>query len=336
MRAFKADYSAGVLPPRLRLRTLHPSAAAPTPLLLLPTMTKKKKEKSISTFPTALLTLTKLESLEVSCPKLIGPIPAHIAKLVNLQRLVMERCSFDSIPFEICQLQALAYLGFRGDMGDCLSKTATWRALSRMPTLKQLDVSNCGLQRLPVLGKNDEDDVLERGCCFRNLVALDISGNVFGLLPSDDQLAGLSDMHALSSLTMRSCLLSDLPEHCCNLERMSYLDVSNNLLVDLPDFVSRLDRLTHFVAVNNLFPALPAAALKGSQSLEVLDFSECTYLEVSSAVVEEMVHALPRLKRINVKKAEGVPFQASSKQWIKQAEQSVRGEKYRRDVEFTY
>ncbi len=110
------------------------------------------------------------------------------------------------------------------------------RVLPLTTNLLVLDLTNCGLQRLP--------DAI--GSCIA-LEELDISGNPVGHLPE-----WMLNLRALRTLSADRIELHHLPSSLIQLQELQRLSLRNNQLVFLPSWLHRMSKLSNlFVEGNN-------------------------------------------------------------------------------------
>ena len=170
--------------------------------------------------PNFIGSLNKLSFLDHSYASFSGTIPPHLGNLSNLSYLSLSSFSF-SLNLSVSNLNwlsGLSSLQYLSLSGVSTSKATThWlQVVNMLPSLVELDLSDCKLQNLPQTLQFVN---------FASLSVIDLSRNDFNssLIPQ-----WLFDLTALTNLQLSSCnLKGSIPEisrgSLCNLRRLDLL-----------------------------------------------------------------------------------------------------------------
>ncbi|XP_035546557.1 disease resistance-like protein DSC1 [Juglans regia] len=172
--------------------------------------------KSLLSLPSAIYGLTSLKTLALSGCSQLEEMPEGLGNLEHLEELDISETAIRQFPSSITRLQNLKMLSFQGCSGLppklFLKRLVTWfwgnpdtglvlptSLSSTLCSLKNLDLSNCHLKDGAI--PNDLSEL-------SSLLALDLSGNDFTLLPES-----ISQLSKLYVIFLRSCSrLRSLPE----------------------------------------------------------------------------------------------------------------------------
>ncbi|XP_018820418.2 disease resistance protein RPV1-like [Juglans regia] len=172
--------------------------------------------KRLLSLPSAICGLTSLKTLALYGCSQLEEMPEGLGNLERLEELDLSETAIRQFPSSITCLQNLRLLSFQGCSGlppkSFLKRLVTWfwgnpdtglvlrTSLSRaLCSLKKLDLSNCHLKDGAI--PNDLSEL-------SSLLALDLSGNDFTLLP--ESISQLSKLVII--FLRRCCQLQSLPE----------------------------------------------------------------------------------------------------------------------------
>ncbi|XP_035546515.1 TMV resistance protein N-like [Juglans regia] len=172
--------------------------------------------KRLLSLPSAICGLTSLKTLALYGCSQLEEMPEGLGNLEHLEELDLSETAIRQFPSSITCLQNLRLLSFQGCLGlppkSFLKRLVTWfwgnpdtglvlrTSLSRaLCSLKKLDLSNCHLKDGAI--PNDLSEL-------SSLLALDLSGNDFTLLP--ESISQLSKLVII--FLRRCCQLQSLPE----------------------------------------------------------------------------------------------------------------------------
>ena len=119
-------------------------------------------------FPESFLALTKLQELGLDFHFRIKAIPAGISNLKKLQCLSVAGCDLRSLPKELGALKQLEVLDISWNkaLGAAPDDVAFPKELKGMKSLRELNLRNCGLRRVPAFVR--ELSSLEEICLGNN------------------------------------------------------------------------------------------------------------------------------------------------------------------------
>ena len=149
--------------------------------------------------------------------------------------------------------------------------------------LKELDLSDCGLESLPdefanlqsheklYLWSNKFKEFPKAICKLKNLKELDLSD--YGLETLPDEFANLQ---SLKKLNLSKNYFKEFPKALCGLKNLKELDLSDYGLETLPDEFANLQNLEKLDLKDNEFKEFPKAICKLT-NLKELDLSGYVY-----------------------------------------------------------
>ncbi|CAD5183532.1 unnamed protein product [Musa acuminata subsp. malaccensis] len=236
--------------------------------------------------------LKHLKYLDLSMNNFSGaPVPTMIASLVHLEYLNLSNAMFDGlIPPQLGNLSNLHYLDLQGWYYDDLLHVDDLDWLSRVPSLKYLDMSSVNLSKvtnwfyvinsipaLEVLRLSHADlPYVPSPLPTFNLTAittLDLSGNSNA---TSAMLRWLSNATSLEYLLLSGYLSSNgiigkIPESIGNLTNLVMLDLSSNNIVGcIPKTIGTLIHMEKLYLFNNRIHGEIPATIGGLQNLHEL------------------------------------------------------------------
>ncbi|XP_040997410.1 TMV resistance protein N-like isoform X3 [Juglans microcarpa x Juglans regia] len=172
--------------------------------------------KRLLSLPSAICGLTSLKTLALFGCSQLEEMPEGLGNLEHLEELDLSETAIRQFPSSITRLQNLRLLSFQGCSGlppkSFLKRLVTWfwgnpdtclvlrtSLSSALCSLKKLDLSNCHLKDGAIPSDPSE---------LSSLLALDLSGNDFTLLP--ESISQLSKLVII--FLRRCCQLQSLPE----------------------------------------------------------------------------------------------------------------------------
>jgi Leucine-rich repeat (LRR) protein len=212
--------------------------------------------------------------IELTARKLLGPIPASIGNLTQLETLRLEYNDIDSIPPEIGSLVNLQTLNlFANDIPSLPPEIGDlsglqWLSLAANPmtslpdeignlvSLDTLYIGNIGLTSLPNTIGN-----------LVSLTLLDIWGPSLTTIPQT-----IGNLASLQTLQIYSTPITSLPTEIGGLSNLTTLNVGSNQLSALPAEIGGLANLATLDARVNQLTALPSE-IGGLANLATLDVS---------------------------------------------------------------
>ncbi|CAN6705598.1 unnamed protein product [Malus baccata var. baccata] len=266
-------------------------------------------------------TLEKLKFIDLSFCEYLKETP-DVTKVPNLEKLILEGCiSLVEVHPSINNLKGLSFLNLK----KCW-KLKILPSNIHMKSLETLDLSGClRLEMFPEISESLPSSIgmksLETldfsGCSnlemfpevsevMEKLSKLYLSGSKIKELPSSiNNLTGLSllnlhDCKELKSLPSSICMksletlvlsgcssLEQFPELSEVMEKLSKLYLSGSKIKELPSSINNLTGLS-FLSIHDCkeLKSLPSSI--GMKSLETLDFSGCSSLEMFPEVSEVM------------------------------------------------
>lgn len=100
----------------------------------------------------------------------------------------------------------------------------------------------------------------------------------------------------LTHLDLSRCMFPTVPPAVLSMPRLRVLNLTLNRLRELPgDLGQRLPRLREISLRSNLFSAFPLRALAGAASLEKIDVSRVSLLQIQEPL-DSLVDSLPRMR----------------------------------------
>ncbi|XP_010551316.1 PREDICTED: piriformospora indica-insensitive protein 2 [Tarenaya hassleriana] len=240
----------------------------------LETLELRSNPGLIGEIPSAITTLTNLQSLVVLENRLTGPLPEDIAKLTGLRRLVLAGNRFTGKIPEVFGLTELLILDLsRNSLSGPLPSS-----VGGLKSLLKLDMSNNNLEgKLP-----SELQFL------KNLTLLDMRNNMFsgGLTKAIQEMSSLQEM-AMSNNLLGGDMMGIKWKKMGNLV---ILDVSNTGLTgEIPSSIADLKKLRFLGLSNNkltgklipkmetAMPCLNALYINGNNMSGELEFSGTFY-----------------------------------------------------------
>jgi Leucine-rich repeat (LRR) protein len=163
-----------------------------------------------------------LRALELSSHQLVEDGEAGFQALRHmgsLTRLELRGGLLATLPSHLSCLRALAMLDLSRNrhLGEAPPELTLW-PLQHLLGLTALDLSSCGIKRLPAYLSS-----------LRGLAALDLNTAGVGGEGAEAALQPLRHLMALTSLNLRWCGLTALPSHLSALTNLAVLDASRNM-----------------------------------------------------------------------------------------------------------
>jgi Leucine-rich repeat (LRR) protein len=168
----------------------------------------------------------------------LSMLPAFVGKWSSVRCVDLSKNSFFAAPSVLAELPNLQELDLSNNP---LSRTNALESLSRIASLRRLDVSNAQLAEFP------EDLPSE-------LTHLSAHGNDIGTLPT--AIGALRDLEFLS---LHSNRLERLPDEITRLKKLIWLSLNANLLVVLPDDIGALVELERLSLHSNRLTNVPVS-----------------------------------------------------------------------------
>lgn len=228
-----------------------------------------QQQQHPSFFPTQICNLPNLITLHIQSP-LVTYIAPAISALSNLHSLMINGSSLEEVSSVLVQLPQLHTLCLADNNSLGLDKAPEewWPSeLTKLISLKELDLSSCGVSGVPVsLGR------------LAHLSRLDLCANWVSpgiMVPRD-----IGSCKAIRTIHMSDCKLENVPDCLCMLTAMEYLGLANNKLVDLPASIISLGHLSNLDLAQNHFQAFPTV-LAGLTKLARISFKGCTDMQIS-------------------------------------------------------
>jgi len=196
----------------------------------------------------------------------------EIAKLENLERIVLSDCALDEVPPQIERLTALRTLL----VGSC--RTSSFPVgFTLLKNLRRVSLERSTIGSLPAEFENlvQLEDLLLIGCPIKtvptqlaklpNLSYLSLANTKLG----DFQTLGL--LTRLKSLNLTSCGLTSVPEEVYELKNLRRLELGYNQLGFFPERLSVLDKLEDLDLEYNHIKEIPreVAGWKNLRELSV-------------------------------------------------------------------
>lgn len=176
-------------------------------------------------FPEVLAQLPRLSRISACCNPLEGSRGLDVLpRLVSLRSLLLKDCNLKEVPLAILQCSLLEEL----DVGNNPEMKLTGAPLHRLPGLKKLGISHCGLSGRSLPG------AVKR----MKLVALDISGNAYNF--ADPEFFGKVLPRTLNDLYLCSMNLTSVPAAVATLRHLSLLDLAENPIETLDVLAGRV------------------------------------------------------------------------------------------------
>lgn len=219
--------------------------------------------------PSCINNLENLEVLRLDNNNFSGEIPPEICALIDLEYIVLDKNLFSgSLPECIGDLTSLTFVSmsdnnFEGELPD----------FSLMSDLEQLYLDDNEFEGFPIdslfdmanleflylENNNFEGDIHEYGRDMPNLMALDMSSNLFTSQDPDDEYYEFR---------------YGIPRHFFNIQNLTILDLSNNLLEgEFPVDIPVQDKMLFFSVHDNDFSGPLPAGLKNLTALVHLDLA---------------------------------------------------------------
>lgn len=248
-------------------------------------------------FPTAILSLTNLQKLDISSNKLTGNVP-NLSVLINLKYLNISNNSLSGDVFpSFSSLSNLEEI-YVGDNAFTFSSTD----FSGFTQLSILDIANCGFTAVPPSLQNLKSLNISRNqisdysnlSTIPNLEELKISGNQLTAIPSVignltklktldasnnslTQFASLSNLAQLEWLSLENNALQNVPSEIQNLQKLIHLNLGRNLLTTGFSTISALSKLEQLWLDHN--------QISGSFPTEILSSPHLMSLSVQSNTI---------------------------------------------------
>jgi Leucine-rich repeat (LRR) protein len=208
-------------------------------------------------------------------------LPATLARLENLTKLVLSNNNLDSLPSDLARLKNLKHLNLYGN--GQLDADAIYRVVSEFP-------QDIMLATDPEGGNSTENKLLVNinpsNLDFSRCAALE---HLTELWLYDDQLAELppviGQMKRLDKLVMGKNLLETLPATIGDLTLLTELHLGENRLASLPPEIGRLENLTHLGLSKNRLKKLPDA-LAQLENLTVLDLRGNEFTQLPAVILQ--------------------------------------------------
>ncbi|KAK9074428.1 hypothetical protein SSX86_007026 [Deinandra increscens subsp. villosa] len=206
-------------------------------------------------FPTALARMTTLQDLNIEGNQFKGSIPEEIAKMKNLERLVLSSNDFSGqLPDALSKLTNLTDL--RISDNNFTGKIP--RFISKWTQIRKLHIQGCSFEgAIP-----SSISVLTQ---LNDLRISDLKGGASTFPP-------LQKMTHLKILVLRNCLIyGPIPYYVGYLRSLQTLDLSfNNLTGDIPYSFSMLKKVEYiYLTENNLTGLMPEWFLSSTKVIDV-------------------------------------------------------------------
>lgn len=245
-------------------------------------------------FPEAMMQLTNMTHLTLSCHYGITQLPTSISRLNKLQVLNLDFCTLANLPPSLGKLTALTTLDVEGNvyLGDSYRQPAPAdeeeeeaaaqaeafpEELCGLQGLQYLNLNSCGLTSVPLVIST-----------LQNLQTLDLEGNELGNTESLDcgLSSSISKLSHLQCLNLAACRLAQVPgpvaEH---LGALRILDLTNNRLTNegLPPTLTQLKYLKAIGLKRNCLTSVPRM-LGAMTSLQEIYLEDNAKLQVEESL----------------------------------------------------
>ncbi len=207
---------------------------------------------SLSDLPNGMSRLSRLSLLNIARNS-FHQFPDVLCLVTSLTHLAFPENNVSSLPMGMSNLVNLRYLYCNNNR----SLDNVWSSISSLPTLTEVDVSECSVSSLP-----------ESLTSFVSLQSISLNGSDLSVLP-----CSIADLDSLTCLDLTNAGdLGILPRQICDLQCLKELRLSSNHLSSLPEALGLLDNLVLLVASHNEIQKLPCSVGKLRQ-LKQLDLS---------------------------------------------------------------
>jgi Leucine-rich repeat (LRR) protein len=191
----------------------------------------------LTEFPDAVLQLTNLKILDLSCNQ-ITAIPDAIGQLSNLTQLHLSFNQITSIPKAIGQLSNLTQLYLSSN-----EITSIPEDLGQLSHLTRLDLQRNQITSIPkAIGQ------------LSNLTQLDLTGNQITSIPE-----ALGQLSNLTKLYLMSNQITAIPEAIGQLSNLTSLFLMINQITAIPEALGQLSNLTSLFLGSNEITSIPDA-----------------------------------------------------------------------------
>lgn len=221
--------------------------------------------QSLKTLPAVVLKLSSLESLDLSYNQFTS-LPEVLLKMKWLKKVNLSGNGIGTLPESMLQMEQLEELTIGYSMmlmPATIVKRSPPTFLFRMPSLKQLNISNWALTDLPEVDSS-------------KLFLLDVSHNSISRFP-----ATLLHTETLKVLNIGNNNFTSLPDSFINCRQLTRLLANDNRLTDLPASVSALQLIELNTGANTFLKS--ASLFKkccGIRSLQKLNFSVASLISI--------------------------------------------------------
>lgn len=166
----------------------------------------------LSSIPSDISRLSKLEVLDLAENGLSGPLPQALGSLPELRELRLEENGFSGgLPEEWENLAKLTHLNLSGSPLT-MPEGLPAKLLAKLTSMEDLQFSGAKIPKVPY-----------HVCCMKDLSVLVMSD--CGVTTIDDAIA---ECEALAIVIFSGNLLETVPRGLCDLRQLSILDFSNN------------------------------------------------------------------------------------------------------------
>jgi small GTP-binding protein len=198
---------------------------------------RKLVGNKLTEFPDAVLQLTNLKILNLSCNQ-ITAIPEVIGQLSNLTQLLLNFTPITAIPEAIGQLSNLTQLNLHSNLITSIPED-----LGQLSNLTQLDLSNNKITSIPkAIGQ------------LSNLTQLDLRSNKITSIPED-----LGQLSNLTVLFLGGNQITSIPEVLGQLSNLTILDLSINQITSISKDLGQLSNLIQLNLRENQITSIPEA-----------------------------------------------------------------------------